>query len=189
MTMPISPKQKIYLMLFLTIILIAGLVFLGVCPLFNKIKLTSVKIQEKQALLLSFDEQENYIIRLQREYSEVKEKIPLISVNFLTRDEPIKFITFLEDIADKTSSRLEINVLDSEPEFLSFQLIVENRFQGLMNFLAYLENTGYYIDVISMNIERFEAKEKNFSKRTIERESASNGEVRATFQIKVYTKQ
>lgn len=182
MTMSIFPKQKIYLMLFLTIILIAGLVFLGICPLFNKIKLTSGKIQEKQALLLSFDEQEDYIIRLQREYSGIKEKTPLVSANFLARDEPIKFITFLEDIADKTSSRLEINVLGSEQEFLSFQLAVENRFQGLMNFLAYLENAGYYIDVVSMNIETFEAK------RTIEKESISNGKVRATFQVRVYTK-
>ena len=186
------------------IMISAALTFFGIYPLLERIKITSDEICEKQAIFLSFGHQDSYLVRLQREYGEIEKEIPLISANFLSskEDKQVEFIEFLESAANSTLSSLKINVLSpktdlkekenskkNEQEFISFQLEVKNEFKGLMDFLAYLENSEYYIDVISMNIKTADLKSVDYSDKIAGGKNISGGKIIAIFKIKVYVKE
>ena len=192
--MPIFSKQKIYAEISLIIIFIAALAFFGIYPLFKNIKIISAEIQENQAIFLSFSQQGSYVMGLQKKYNEIEKEIPVISENFLTSGKRVDFFKFLEGAAADTSSSLKINVLNSKTElgaqdFISFQLVIENEFQGMMDFLAHLENADYYIDVISMNIKAAGPKSRNLLGEDIKQKKIQGEKITAVFEIRVYVKE
>lgn len=182
-------RQKIYLTLIASAIIIIALLLFLVIPLVHNIKSLSGNLIEKKNTVESFKEKsDKYLKHLKNEYANLEPEISKINSSFIDPEKAVDFILAVERIANLTNNYQEIREISSskEKDVLSFQISLWGSFPNLIKFLAQLENMDYFVDSSSFQITKIEENElKGFVERGI---LVSADNIRSTINIKVYTK-
>lgn len=184
MTLKTKINLSIIVFIILTILIFAFLIY----PSFLKIKEASQEIISQRQKIAELEAKIENLEKF-KDYQE-REKINLEKMAnlFVDPELPIEFINFLEKISSDSQVKLSITPGPSQkgdpwPSML-FQLASVSSFPNFLKFLEKLESSIYLIEIQNLNISRLtesELKLKEFEKLSL-------GDVKATFSIKVYTK-
>lgn len=151
-------KKKIVTMLLLFCLLIFLIAYFVIFPAIKDI----VKIREEiefQRMELERKYQKGQNLRsISEKLARAEEKIDNLCQIFIEDSEGLKFVTTIEDIADKNKVTQKIN-LAAEPvssngyyKVFPLQLFSQGSIKNQLNYLIGLETTGYYINIKSLEI-------------------------------------
>lgn len=169
-------KKTIYLSLtFLLSITLFS--FYLIYPLTRKIDASIKGIISYKKQLFSLESQSGNTKQMRIEYQKIEKDIDRINQLFVTSDEPVEFIKFLEKLASESLAKINIIPTNQKEEkTICFQVSLQGQASGLFKFLEKLENSPYLIDIASLNMRKLVIDEKN------------KDEVAADLLIKVLTK-
>jgi Tfp pilus assembly protein PilO len=173
-----NPRKKIYLWLFIFIIIsLFFLVFL-IPKFLREIRAKSQELISLKNELASFQKEVESFEKLAKIYQNYQPNLEKIDKIFIDPKEPIDFFKFLEENANHFQLEYKISPLPGKEEekSLSFQISVSGSFNNFLKFLERIENSPYLIDVLDLNV-----------KKTIKKE-VPESIIEANFSIKVYTK-
>lgn len=168
--MTLSLQKKLILFICLGLISLFLLGWLGVFPLFNKIKGLSQEYLSNQEILIKLNQRESLAKELQNDYQEREADLTEMVSVFLSSEEMVGFISNMETIAQQTDNFFEIKAIspyiplaDEEMPFLNFQISLWGDFSSLLLFLANLENNPYppyrLVEIENLTIKRLAAKD------------------------------
>lgn len=168
--MTLSLQKKLILFICLGLISLFLLGWLGVFPLFNKIKGLSQEYLSNQEILIKLNQRESLAKELQNDYQEREADLTEMASVFLSSEEMVGFISNMETIAQQTDNFFEIKAIspyiplaDEEMPFLNFQISLWGDFSSLLLFLANLENNPYppyrLVEIENLTIKRLAAKD------------------------------
>lgn len=188
--MSINAQNKIYATLLISAIVIVVLLVFLVCPLIDKIKISSANLREKNNLIASFQEKGgNYLKNLQGEYADLESEISKIDRSFVNPEGAIDLIVAVEHLAALTNNYQQIQEIDlaeEEKNILAFRVFSWGSFPDFIKFLAQLENMDYFIDFDSLQITRIEERELgNLENKGI---AVSVGDIKSVLEIRAYAK-
>lgn len=188
--MSINIQNKIYITLLISAIVIVILLIFLVCPLIDKIKISSANLREKNNLIASSQEKGgNYLKNLQDEYTDLESEISKIDQSFVNPEGAIDLIVAIEHLAALTNNYQqieEIGLTEEEKNILAFRVFSWGSFPDFIKFLARLENMDYFIDFDSLKITRIEERElRNLESKGI---AVLGGDIKSVISIRAYTK-
>lgn len=168
MNLPLQKKLILFSCLGLISLFLLG--WLGVFPLFNKIKGLSQEYLSNQEILIKLNQRESLAKELQNDYQEREADLTEMASVFLSSEEMVGFISNMETIAQQTDNFFEIKAIspyiplaDEEMPFLNFQIFLWGDFSSLLLFLANLENNPYppyrLVEIENLTIKRLAAKD------------------------------
>jgi len=191
--MMLSLQKKLILFLCLGLISLFLFGWLGVFPLFNKIKGLSQEYLSNQEILIKLDQRESLAKELQNDYQEREADLTELTGAFLGSDEVVGFISNLETVAQQTDNFFEIKTIsthtsltDEERPFIGFQISLWGDFSSLLRFLANLEDNPYppyrLVEIENLAIKRLAAKDLVRFDFPLE-----EGDLETILSIKIYT--
>jgi len=191
--MKFSFQKKFILFTCLGLVGLFFLSWLGVSPLFNKIKSLSQEYLSNQEILIKLNQRESLAKELQKDYQEREADLTELAGVFLSSEEIVGFIFNLETVAKKTDNFFEIKAIspytpltDKEMPFLNFQISLWGDFYSLLLFLASLENNPYppyrLVEIENLTIKRLVAKDLVRFDIPLE-----EGDLETILSIKIYT--
>ncbi|MBL7155014.1 MAG: hypothetical protein ISS88_00715 [Candidatus Portnoybacteria bacterium] len=191
MNLPLQKKLILFTCLGLISLFLLG--WLGVFPLFNKIKGLSQEYLSNQEILIKLNQRESLAKELQNDYQEREPDLTKIARVFLSSEEMVGFISNMETIAQQTDNFFEIKAIspyiplaDKERPFLNFQISLWGDFYGLLLFLANLENNPYppyrLVEIENLTIKRLAARDLIRFDFPLEQ-----GDLETILSIKIYT--
>lgn len=152
-----NPKQKIIIGLILSVILVlilAGESFV----LVKKIRDKAKQIEDQLNELALVKQNQNYKQKLEAKYEEIKDNIEKTKNGFLKNGQAIDFIETLENIAQLTGNKYEINIASSEKSdafpTLGFRVSLWGNFPQTLHYLTRLENMAYWTRVNSLQFQK-----------------------------------
>mgnify|MGYP001575008033 CR=1 FL=1 len=84
------------------------------------------------------------LLQFQREGQKMEAIRDRVSGSFVTKDSAVDFIVFIENAARDTANSVRIvSIAEESGQPKSFRLELVGSYSGLVNFLAYLENSPY----------------------------------------------
>jgi len=183
-----SCKNKTYLALVVSAIIVIALLVFLIGPLVSKIKLISSILKEKKSAITSLEERSgDYLKFIQNKYNELEQKISKINNSFNDPEKAVDFIVAVEKIAVLTNNYQQIRETSStEKNVLSFQISLWGSFPNLIEFLAQLENMNYFVDSASLQITRID--ERELTSLIEKKVRVSDGDVKSVINIKTYAK-
>ena len=175
-------KNKINLSLLIFSILIIGLTFFVIYPVFKEIKTNSEDLISKKQSFTSLEMKIENLKNSQVFLSEIKPNLEKINQLFINFELPVDFINFLEKTAEESDIVIEILALpsqkiekDSWPSIF-FQISSITSFDKFLRFLEKIENSSYLIKPQNLNIRRLGEREIELN------------DVKIILSIKVYAK-
>lgn len=120
----------------------------------------NTELKEKKASLAIIEQNWQEIKLGQDTLDRIKPGVAKTDQSFVSMRDPVQFIKFLENLAQKTNNLFEINQVTfseetiSEENILPFQIYLGGNFADLMHFLNYVENMEYYIKIESLQISQ-----------------------------------
>ena len=183
-------RKKIYISLIVFAIFCFLLFLLVIYPLIKKIKEDSQQLLVEKENQLYFQEQRQSYNSFKEVYQEINPNLEKVNELFFDPDNPIIFISFLEDNASKANISLKISSIsarrteaDSWPS-LDFSLEAVGSYPEFLFFVKRLENAKYLIEIYDLQIRRLSGE--GIVSGTSKKFSA--GDVSADFTLKVFTK-
>jgi len=183
-------EKKINLLIVTLVVLILVFVTFLIYPLFTEIKNASRELILKKEDLLSFETKIENLTKFQVRYREIEPNLEKISDLFIDIKAPVRFINFLENLAQEFQLSIEVTTAQTpkiKGDFwpsLSFTIKTIAPFSQFASFLEKLENGPYLIEIQSLNIQRLTEKEL----QTKEFEEYKLGDVRVSLSFKVFGK-
>lgn len=183
-------QQKIYLSGGCSLAALVLFIGLIISPLIDQIYQKSQKLIQEQQTVDSFYRDWENLKNSQKSQKDFQENLAKFNV-LLPPAEAIKFITAVENIAQKTQNQEDISVLEktsgepgaaSTDATLDFQITLTGGFPNLIKFLVYLENASYYNDVNSLQISRVSYSESEAKQA----QGLKVGDVKSTINLSVY---
>lgn len=135
--MIISPQKKIYLSLFVFLLIIGALFYLAFLPCLRNLSLHSQELTSQEALLGLLMEQLDTFADFQNEKLAYQEYFDIISQSFVREEAPIRFMKFLEEQASLLGLELVVSSLPlpQDPQYtLIFELNLTGSFQDNLRF-------------------------------------------------------
>jgi len=191
MNLPLQRKLILFTCLGLISLFLLG--WLGIFPLFNKIKGLSQEYLSNQEILIRLNQRESLAKELQNDYQEREADLTEIARVFLSSEEMVGFISNMETVAQRTDNFFEIEAIspyipltDEERPFLNFQISLWGDFSSLLLFLANLENNPYppyrLVEIENLIIRRLAAKDLVRFDFPLE-----EGDLETILSIRIYT--
>lgn len=191
MNLPLQKKLILFTCLGLISLFLLG--WLGIFPLFNKIKGLSQEYLSNQEILIRLNQRESLAKELQNDYQEREADLTEIARVFLSSEEMVGFISNMETVAQRTDNFFEIKAIspytpltDKEKPFLNFQISLWGDFSSLLLFLANLENNPYppyrLVEIENLIIRRLAAKDLVRFDFPLE-----EGDLETILSIRIYT--
>ncbi|MEK7627638.1 MAG: hypothetical protein AAB397_03590 [Patescibacteria group bacterium] len=154
-----SIQQKIYLKIFLTaaIFIVAAFLFSYIS---RDIMMVSRNLNSSRNNFNSLVVKEEYLQDLRADYELAKDNVVFLKDSFLGDDSAIDFIQEIEKISLRTGNKEEIKITaprekkDGNLGSVGFQVFLYGDFNGLMNFLAELENGKYQAAVTGLRVTK-----------------------------------
>lgn len=167
----------------LVIIFVSCLLFiiLLIYPLFKGIKEESENIIFQRNLLAGLESSAENLQVFQATYQTYQANLEKINQLFISSTEPVSFIEFLEEEAEKSQLSIDISPLVSKEvkgerwPSINFQLTLRGDFADFLQFFEKIETSSYLVEIL------------NLSARTLTREFP--GDVDVSLLIKVYAKE
>ncbi len=160
-------KYKISIM----IVVYGAVVFLGayflVIPLIDSIKLRAYEVQAKAIDREIERTQINKLPEVKKEWTDYESRQDVLTV-VLSQADQVSFIENIEAIAQASGNKIDLKIEDPNknspsvvknkgilskvayPDFFPIQINLEGNYSGLVNFMHMLENSKYYVNVVSL---------------------------------------
>lgn len=177
-----SSKQKLYLVgsgfLIVFILIFTIIIF----PLIEKIKLNNTTLEEQKMASENFYQNWKDLISSKKNYQQIQNEMA-DQATFLSKNEDLKFIIAIEKITQTTGNRQEIFLINAKDKTtenetaLKLQISLYGDFRALLNFLVQMENTPYFNDINSLQINRITTKENSNDK---------TGEINSIINLSAY---
>jgi hypothetical protein len=180
--MKIFRKTILTPILFLIIVIIFISFF--ILPTFDQIKKISQNISSLELDLENLEKRAENIKNFKRKFPTIKDNLSLFENSFVNREFPIEFVNFLENTAKSYQISLEISLLKSEKNYLSFQIIVIGPPKEIFRFVEKVENCSYLVQIEKININKLSETET----KAKEMEKISGPILKSIFSIQVQTK-
>lgn len=187
----LPPKTKLYLTAGTAVAFFAVLFFFIALPLINKISSASQEYIEIKQQISNIEENRNQIIKLEKEYSAIKNDISQIDAALANPSDFLNIIIKLEQISEKTGNKYKISIIDDttakktseQKQYLPFRVVLYGDFAGAMDFINKLENADFYAGIEKIEMSKLE-------RLTLDQmsEGAKEGDIRTIMEIKVFTK-
>lgn len=185
-----SLKKKINISFFIILTVIFSFLFFILRPIFLEIKKSSEDLITIKGELVSLEKEIETLTEFKAGFQEMNPALEKINQMFISSDEPLAFLVFLENtsrdygISSKISSAFMPEAKESLWPSISFQVTSSGAFPDFLKFLEKLESGIYPVEIQNLSINRLSENELKLK----EFEGLSLGAVRADFLIKVYTK-
>ena len=156
-----KPQEKITVLVILGLAVISGIIFFFLLPnisIVDQSHLLFVKRREEVKSLLQAGSTSQV---LARQIKVCREKILELNNGFISQDQEIDFIRFMEDLSKRHFLTQSINLSESVappagqqgfPE-ASLALSLTGKFTDLLSYLDDLEKSRYYINIQEVNIK------------------------------------
>lgn len=145
-------KKKTILILTLSLAIFVSFISFLILPTLKEIQKISKKISQVKTDLENVEKRSESIQNFKKQFPEIEENLDRFERLFVDKEFPIDFINFLEGIAQNCQILLEISLLKSEKENLSFQVVARGSPQNVFRFFEKFENSPYLIKVEKLNI-------------------------------------
>ena len=182
-----SSLYKLYTIIAVIIIVAVSSFFLGILPLFDKIKSNADKFREYKKDLLVINGKRNTLKETKEEYQKIEDGVNKITGSLLGEN-IINFVQLIENIAKDTNNIKEIQLIssgsDSKKEIqpnLEFKISLWGTFPTLISFLTKLENMPYLVDVTSIQIDKANSA-------LLKEDISFPVSIRTDFRVKAYTR-
>lgn len=154
----LSEKNKMYLAVSIFLALLITFFSLIITPLMAKIKNDSRLLTEKKSSLESLFQSWKKLEDSKKTYQKIQKELAGLPF-FLQKNDAIKFIMSLENMARQTNNEQNITLLNpsgkkTENEPINMQVSLKGAFPDLIKFLILLENGPYFNDINSIQISR-----------------------------------
>jgi len=181
-----NSQKKLIGSLGIALVILVLFVYFIIFPLVGKIKESSQKYLINQEILAQLDQKEFLFNDLGKSYQEKQDQLSMIEGTFLKQKETVGFISDLEEIAQRTGNVFEIKTAQSHTprddqtggNFLSLNISLWGDFNGLLEFLANLEDSPYppyrLLEIDSLSIHRLEG------------DDVKDGDLETFLGIKIY---
>ncbi len=107
-----KPKNKIWLIAFLTVMILTGLVWYAYFVQYPKIKQMAEDIQKEKLNALVQEEKSKRMLNIRNEFDEMEQQKKEIDGAFVGEPNVVNFLETLEEIASKTGNVIKIDVYD-----------------------------------------------------------------------------
>ncbi len=171
------------------------ILFFGVWFITSKIVVSNQELKEQKAALAAIYQGWQQMGHEQKELQGIEPQLKGLDDALLRTDEPVEFISTLENLAQKTDNLFQISLISGalkeksenqiQQKSVSFQVSLAGSFANFMHFLRYLENMKYYTSVESIQIGQ--AGGAGLSQK-LEWKEIPAGSVLSTINIKVFAK-
>lgn len=171
-------KFKFAIIILSYIPLVAVFAFFSIQPLINDIKSLAYQIQSKN---IDRDIEKAQIAKLPeitKEWADYKSREDLLNV-ILGQNDQVSFIENIESNAQISGNKIELRIDDSGgdasaksknkdvskglvyPDYFSVQISLEGDYAGLVKFIHLLENSKFFVNVVSISAVKSDAKKEN----------------------------
>ena len=134
---------------------------------------------------LSFKDQEQSFEILDKDYQDSLADITVIENSFVSGEEPVEFLNFLEELAGSLGLSFKTNIFvspkvkqDKWPSMI-FQISGEGKSEKMMQFLDKIEHNSYLAEIIDLSLSQSSKTEKGIV-------IGEEGNLKGDFSIKVY---
>lgn len=158
--MKLSTKQTLLVVLLLLLFVMVGYYFL-----FDLIKSKNQKVSIFSQEIDLYLERESMRRTTEKTAEELSEKIQKLDSYFLHKDEVVPFIESIENAGGKSGVVVDIvsvdvtndptvNNSDRKDEMMDLRLSVKGSWGNVINFISYVENLPYKVDVSNVVFRR-----------------------------------
>ena len=152
--MTLSYKNKLYVQIGVLVALMVAHAWGGLF-LFGLITQADTTVSDAQKELASLFIRQEQIISIAKEYEGARQLFAPLEERLLSREERLRFIMLVEQLAQKAGVFHEIGAADEEPivssahgsPSLYFNIIISGNFPNVLRFMYFLENSRYYAAV------------------------------------------
>ncbi|MEK9183339.1 MAG: hypothetical protein AAB849_02410 [Patescibacteria group bacterium] len=137
--------------------LISGLI---IFPQYRSIQQMNRQILELRTSLEAKYEKTRYLHKSQNILALAKQTTEELKLLFIKNGEEIKFISYLENLADKFSISQKINISRAnkmkgvDADKIDLQIDAQGEFVNLLSYLDALERSDYLISILEINLSR-----------------------------------
>lgn len=193
-------KYKIFLSVFVyVLILMLGYVFV-VAPSFSKIDKKNSEIQEKIAKQENDKEKISKLPSFKSQFEMIANEEEKVKIG-VSKDNVVALLEKIEKISGETGNRVKIEIENTQDQnkkdvskskekeddvkeekkilenlpldrFIKINIVLTGSYQNLISFLNKIENADYYSDIISIKISK--DSEKNFSNNPFDNSKITN---------------
>jgi hypothetical protein len=140
-----------------------------------------------KATWLSLENQEQNFEVLNKDYQDSLADVTAIENSFISGEEPVEFLNFLEKLSGSLGLPMETNIFaslkskqDKWPSMI-FQISSEGKPEQMMEFLEKLENNPYLAEIVDFSL----SESNKIGDGVI---AGGENNIEGDFSIKVYTK-
>lgn len=165
--------------------LIASLLLGAIFYLVRDIKKESILFSTQRKEIVSLENEKIYFFSLKKKYENDLPELLKMKSLFISLDDPLPFIQFLEKISSQENVSLKIlsSTQDKKEEALLFNISMVSSYPELFRFLTKLEKGPYLVKIDNLDIKVL--KEEDLKKE--EFSSFKIGDVNGKARIKVYS--
>ncbi len=158
---------------------------LGVFYLVSDIKSNTGSLLQQRREIASVRANKEKVSRIKRKYSKELPEILKMRQMFVSKENPVPFIDFLEKLANEEGILFEIKSSFQDKEGnLVFNVSAISPYANLYRFLTKLEKGPYFVKVENLNIKRISQKDIEKKKEFSE---AKEGDVNTKIIFTVYS--
>lgn len=159
-----NTKQKIYIYIGSTILIVVSLVFFVIWPWQQKIVASQAQVQANRQEIEEMQQRQEALIYSGRSYNELQESGALsIHQIFVSRDGVLEFVNELENLAIKNNVTQDISLneasIEKGAEALILTLTLQGNYLEIVNYLQKLEQENFYFDWQEIIFKQSIAKE------------------------------
>ncbi len=188
--MTLSYKNKLYIQIGILIALMGASAW-GSLFLFGLITQADATLSDAQKELVSLSIQQEQIASIAKEYESAYERFAPLEERLLPREERLRFIILVEQLATEAGVFHEINAADDTPppgtvkgaSPLYFNITISGSFPNVLRFMYLLENSHYFSAVERAQITQGAGPSAQKKEGVV----SSPDDVRAQFTVKAYT--
>lgn len=188
--MTLSYKNKLYIQIGILGVIMAASAW-GSLFLFGRITQADTTLSDAQKELAALSIQQEQIASIATEYESAHERFAPLEERLLPREERLRFIMLVEQLAEEAGVFHEINAADDTPAAVTkgvsplyFNITVSGSFPNVVRFMYLLENSRYFSAVEKAQITQGAGPSAQKKEGIV----SSPDDVRTQFTVKVYTK-
>lgn len=182
-------KQREIIAVLAYIAIVAGLFYLLIFPLIEKIAEKSNKIQEEVIKQEAINKKLEELPKIEQQYKELNENAESIDI-LLDKNKAVVLIEKLEKLAESTENEIAITVQEKTEQpkapakgkaavdtsligglpsqnYLQMKISLTGKYGSIMNFIRLLENFEYYADITAIQISGESDSQNNSTRQSI----------------------
>jgi hypothetical protein len=189
--MNLNSKNKFYISLSIFLSIFAIFLFF-IWLSFGVLKGENKNLIESQSYLLELEKKKEKISEAFLEYNASKDSIDTLNSALLSNDQDLNLVILIENTAKANMLNHEIMINDvrnkrsKDPRDINFQVNLSGSFLGVMNFIKYMEEAPYYLNIKNISLDRVSSDLEAGGRGKLTFPLKEN-DVRASLIIKVYT--